>query len=63
MQISDWQRSSYCATGESCIHIAHAAADRAVRLTESGDPAGVILSATRRGFAGLLRAIKEDHVP
>ncbi|WP_240139263.1 DUF397 domain-containing protein [Streptomyces sp. MUM 178J] len=61
MLSASWQKSSYCGEGESCIHIAHAAVDHTVRLTESGDPAGVILSATPHAFAALLDAVKENH--
>ncbi|WP_267242790.1 DUF397 domain-containing protein [Streptomyces sp. PR69] len=57
-----WQKSSYCGEGESCIHVSRDPADRTVRLTESADPAGAILSATRQGFTALLGAVKENHV-
>ncbi|WP_327355100.1 DUF397 domain-containing protein [Streptomyces sp. NBC_01304] len=52
-----WQKSSYCAQGESCVHIARDA--ETVRLTESADPAEVIVSTTRPAFEAFLRTLKE----
>ncbi|MEU2677346.1 DUF397 domain-containing protein [Streptomyces sp. NPDC007107] len=59
MTMSDWQKSSYCAQGEACIHIA--ADHGTVALTESGDPSGAILRATPAAWAELLRTVKETH--
>ncbi|MGW2558520.1 DUF397 domain-containing protein [Streptomyces sp. NPDC001514] len=53
----NWQRSSFCGEGESCIHVARAA-DRTVTLTESSDPARGIATLTPAAFADLLRTIK-----
>ncbi|MCX5207242.1 DUF397 domain-containing protein [Streptomyces sp. NBC_00237] len=53
-----WQKSSYCAQGDSCVHVATASST--VKLTESGDPAGVILHARPAAFAALTRALKEQ---
>ncbi|MER5499002.1 MULTISPECIES: DUF397 domain-containing protein [unclassified Streptomyces] len=53
-----WQKSSYCAQGNSCIHVA-APAPGAVGLTESGDPAGTVLRTTPAAWAALVRALKE----
>ncbi|WP_329590571.1 DUF397 domain-containing protein [Streptomyces sp. NBC_01362] len=55
-----WQKSSYCAQGEACIHAA-AAGPGAVGLTESGDPTGAILRTTPTAWAALLRTIKESR--
>ncbi|NSL43424.1 DUF397 domain-containing protein [Streptomyces sp. 8P21H-1] len=54
-----WQKSSYCGQGESCLHVA--GATQAVRLTESGDPGGVILGASPDAFGSLLRMLKEGR--
>ncbi|MEU9209307.1 DUF397 domain-containing protein [Streptomyces sp. NPDC048415] len=56
MPTHDWQKSSYCQEGDACVHVAATA--ETVRLTESGDPDGVILSADPDAFAALLRAVK-----
>ncbi|WP_327273944.1 DUF397 domain-containing protein [Streptomyces sp. NBC_01224] len=45
MSAHTWQRSSYCAQGEACVHTA-AARTGAIELTESGDPTGAILRTT-----------------
>ncbi|MER7170934.1 DUF397 domain-containing protein [Streptomyces mesophilus] len=52
----DWQKSSYCGQGESCVHVA--AEDTAVLLMESADPSGVVLRMPKTEFAGLLADIK-----
>ncbi|MFI0983451.1 DUF397 domain-containing protein [Streptomyces sp. NPDC021093] len=51
-----WQKSSYCAQGGSCIHVA--TADSTVKLTESSDPSGGILRATPSAFSALTRVLK-----
>ncbi|MEU6991740.1 DUF397 domain-containing protein [Streptomyces sp. NPDC046465] len=53
----DWQKSSYCAQGNSCVHVA-ATASRTVELTESSDPSGAILTAAPAAFAALIRGAK-----
>ncbi|MEE1768006.1 DUF397 domain-containing protein [Streptomyces sp. JV185] len=55
-----WQKSSYCAQGNSCIHVA-ALATGTVGLTESGDPAGATLRTTPTAWAALVRTLKEDR--
>ncbi|MEV5161694.1 DUF397 domain-containing protein [Streptomyces sp. NPDC053728] len=57
MTAPDWQRSSYCAQGEACIHIA--ADHGSVALTESGDPSGAILRTSPAALAALIRTVKE----
>lgn len=52
-----WQKSSYCAQGNSCIHIA--ADHGSVALTESGDPSGAILRTSPAALAALIRTVKE----
>ena len=57
MSASTWQKSSYCAQGEACIHVA--AYDDTVSLTESSDPTGAILHTTPAAWAALIRTIKD----
>ncbi|MEE4489250.1 DUF397 domain-containing protein [Streptomyces sp. BE230] len=59
MTADNWQKSSYCAQGNSCVHVA--AHDGTVRLTESGDPTGAILRTTPTALRALLRTLKEEH--
>ncbi|MFF3709015.1 DUF397 domain-containing protein [Streptomyces phaeochromogenes] len=54
-----WQKSSYCAQGNSCVHIATAPTGT-IHLTESGDPAHSILGATPHAFAALIHVLKEN---
>ncbi|MFJ6848933.1 DUF397 domain-containing protein [Streptomyces sp. NPDC091271] len=54
-----WQKSSYCAQGNSCVHIA--ADQGSVALTESGDPTGAILRTSPSAWAALIRTVKETH--
>ncbi|MBC9728110.1 DUF397 domain-containing protein [Streptomyces sp. TRM68367] len=54
----DWQKSSYCSEGNSCIHIA--TTRETIRLTESNDPSGAILTATPAAFDALLTALKKE---
>ncbi|WLQ41765.1 DUF397 domain-containing protein [Streptomyces laculatispora] len=60
MPAPSWQRSSYCAQGEACLHVA--AHNGKVRLTESGDPSGAILRTTPAALDALLRTLKEDRL-
>ncbi|MFD9904994.1 DUF397 domain-containing protein [Streptomyces sp. NPDC059063] len=57
----EWQKSSYCQSGDACVHVAETRTGTArneVHLTESADPAGAILTAPPGAFAALLRALK-----
>ncbi|MFD5517223.1 DUF397 domain-containing protein [Streptomyces sp. NPDC127066] len=56
-----WQKSSYCPEGNSCVHVAGERASGAIRLTESGDPSGAILTAAPAAFRSLLDALKEER--
>ncbi|MFD4943976.1 DUF397 domain-containing protein [Streptomyces sp. NPDC058239] len=56
-----WQKSSHCAQGDSCIHIAGGAGG-GVKLTESSDPTGAILRTTPGAWAALVRTLKENRV-
>jgi hypothetical protein len=55
-----WQKSSYCAAGEACLHVATGPGPTspAVHLTESADPSGAVLTTTPAAFAHLLAALK-----
>ncbi|WP_328537988.1 DUF397 domain-containing protein [Streptomyces sp. NBC_00344] len=57
MAVRTWQKSSYCAQGEACLHVG-SAPGQAVGLTESSDPDGVILRTTPPALAAMIRAIK-----
>ncbi|MFE1292910.1 DUF397 domain-containing protein [Streptomyces sp. NPDC058751] len=61
MNTPAWQKSSYCGEGEACVHVAGERASGAIRLTESGDPRGAILTAAPAAFRDFLRALKEEH--
>ncbi|MFE9766099.1 DUF397 domain-containing protein [Streptomyces sp. NPDC005808] len=54
-----WQKSSHCAQGESCLHVAATA--ETVHLTESSDLTRAILSTHPDTFATFLRALKKNH--
>ncbi|MGW1710452.1 DUF397 domain-containing protein [Streptomyces sp. NPDC002206] len=57
MAASTWQRSSYCAQGEACIHVA--AHDDTINVMESSDPTGAILHTTPAAWAALIRTVKD----
>ena len=58
MAISAWQRSSYCAQGEACVHVA--ADDNTINVTESSDPTGAVLHTTPTAWAALIRTVKDS---
>ncbi|MFJ1550301.1 DUF397 domain-containing protein [Streptomyces sp. NPDC088246] len=47
---SSWRKSSYCAQGNSCVHIA-APAPGTVRLTETDDPSNVVTTTQAKSDA------------
>ncbi|SFX90877.1 DUF397 domain-containing protein [Streptomyces atratus] len=55
-----WQKSSHCAQGDSCVHVATDAAG-GVKLTESSDPTGAILRTTPDAWAAFVRTLKESR--
>ena len=57
-----WQKSSYCAQGNSCVHVAVSPTGTAVHLTESADPTGAILNARPAAFAALIRTLSPSGV-
>ncbi|MFI6936478.1 DUF397 domain-containing protein [Streptomyces sp. NPDC050287] len=53
-----WQKSSYCSEGASCVHVTAAA--ETIHLTESSDPARVILTAAPAAFDAFIAVLKEE---
>ncbi|WP_409471125.1 DUF397 domain-containing protein [Streptomyces sp. HC307] len=53
----NWQKSSYCSEGNSCVHVA--TTTETIHLTESSDPTGAILKATPATFEALLATLKK----
>ncbi|MFF8972534.1 DUF397 domain-containing protein [Streptomyces sp. NPDC014995] len=58
MPTLSWQKSSYCAQGNSCVHIA--TTPHRIHLTESGDPSAAIVTAAPAAFHALLQVLKKD---
>ncbi|KUO18852.1 toxin-antitoxin system, toxin component [Streptomyces dysideae] len=56
-----WQKSSYCAQGEACVHIS--AASQAIHLTESADPTQAVLTTSPTAFGALLDTLKSPNTP
>lgn len=56
----NWQKSSYCSEGNSCVHVAGGTPTETIHITESGDPTGSILTATPAAFSALLTTLKKD---
>lgn len=54
-----WQKSSHCAQGDSCVHVATDTGG-GIRITESGDPSGAVLSTTPDAWAALVCSIRES---
>lgn len=61
MQSADWQTSSYCGEGNSCLGLAPASG-RAVWFRESNDP-GIVLTTTAARMGALLAMAKSDSLP
>lgn len=53
-----WLKSSYCAQGDSCVHVA--GDNDTVRLTESGDRTGAVLRTDPTTWTTFLRTVKES---
>ncbi|MEU9284255.1 DUF397 domain-containing protein [Streptomyces sp. NPDC048275] len=61
LQHHSWQKSSFCGSGDSCVHIAATATGTTqIHLTESSDPRRAILGATPRAFGALIHVLKEN---
>lgn len=57
MAATTWQKSSYCAQGEACVHISVTA--ETVLLADSATPApSSILSTGHEAFAALVHMLK-----
>ena len=56
----NWQKSSYCGEGESCIHVA--ASPDGIHITESSDPTGTVLTTTPADFGRLIRTLKDEPI-
>lgn len=56
LQHTTWQKSSYCGSGDSCVHVT--ATTARIHVTESGDPRKAILTATPATFHALLLTLK-----
>lgn len=56
-ELDNWQKSSYCGEGESCLHVAATATH--IHITESADPNESILTAAPDAFAALLSMVKQ----
>lgn len=54
----NWQKSSLCGSGDSCVHVA--ATPTGIHITESADPGGAILTTTPDAFRTLLHSLKEE---
>ncbi|MQY38262.1 hypothetical protein SRB17_62720 [Streptomyces sp. RB17] len=61
MNPQNWQKSSYCSEGDSCIHVA--ATPGAIHLTESTDPTGAVLTTAPAAFDALLTGLKREPSP
>ncbi|MHA5052346.1 DUF397 domain-containing protein [Streptomyces sp. SD15] len=59
LQHHSWQKSSFCGSGDSCVHIA-ATGTAQIHLTESSDPRQAILGTTPRAFGALIHVLKEN---
>jgi hypothetical protein len=59
IQHASWQKSSYCGSGDSCVHVTSTHAR--IYLTESGDPTRAILGATPVALRALIHVLKENH--
>ncbi|WP_327696814.1 MULTISPECIES: DUF397 domain-containing protein [unclassified Streptomyces] len=57
MAATTWQKSSYCAQGEACVHISVTA--ETVLLSDSATPApSSILATSHDAFGALVRMLK-----
>lgn len=54
----NWQKSSLCGSGDSCVHVASGPAG--IHITESADPRGTILTTTPDAFRVLLHSLKGE---
>ncbi|MCP9944369.1 DUF397 domain-containing protein [Streptomyces somaliensis] len=57
-----WRKSSHCATGDACIHLAPAPRG-AVRLVESSDPTGAVLTLAPATWRAWREAVNAGRLP
>lgn len=58
MPATTWQKSSYCAQGEACVHISLTA--ETVLLADSATPTPTsVLTTTHPAFAALIRMLRK----
>lgn len=57
MPALEWQKSSYCGTGNNCLNVAASRVTRSVHLRESEDPRTVIAT-TPAALAHFIRAAR-----
>ncbi|MFD4243900.1 DUF397 domain-containing protein [Streptomyces sp. NPDC058525] len=60
MSVLSWQKSSYCGTGEACVHIATAGPDAAVNVSGGADPGETYLTVSRPAWSAFLQAVKSS---
>ncbi|WP_030961762.1 DUF397 domain-containing protein [Streptomyces sp. NRRL S-378] len=58
MSVLTWQKSSYCGTGEACVHVATTAPDAAVKVARSADPGKDHLTVSPAAWAAFLQAVR-----
>ncbi|MFE5677333.1 DUF397 domain-containing protein [Streptomyces erythrochromogenes] len=58
MSDPSWQKSSYCGTGEACVHVATAGPDAAVNVSGSPAPGDPYLTVSRPAWSAFLQTIK-----
>ncbi|KJK43590.1 MULTISPECIES: DUF397 domain-containing protein [unclassified Streptomyces] len=60
MSVLSWQKSSYCGTGEACVHVATAAHGAAVKVAGSADPGASHLTVSPAAWSAFLQAVKSS---
>ncbi|MFJ6485517.1 DUF397 domain-containing protein [Streptomyces sp. NPDC091682] len=58
MSVPSWQKSSYCGTGEACVHVATAGPGAAVNVAGSADPGEAFLTLSPAAWSAFLQAMK-----
>ncbi|OLZ70227.1 hypothetical protein AVW11_08755 [Streptomyces amritsarensis] len=58
MSVLSWQKSSYCGTGEACVHVATATPGAAVKVAGSADPGKDHLTVSPAAWTAFLQSVK-----